>query len=89
MKNLINLYWPAIIVSKDINRERITTAIKGVFSYEAEGDMKCLIHMIFCLCETTKSKTIGYNDNIVYQRMSVTANLINTYIDDVCHFLLT
>ena len=85
MDNLIRLYWPAIIESKDANKDRIVNAIKGIYSHDVDGDMKCLIHMIFSLCEAAKSRAIGYNDITVYQRISLTANQIESFIEGVCY----
>ena len=88
MDYLIRLYWPAIIESKDANKDRIVNAIKGIYSYDdGNGDMNCLIHMIFSLCEAAKSRAIGYNDITVYQRISLTANQIELFIEGVCYSL--
>ena len=88
MDYLIHLYWPAIIESKDANKDRIVNAIKGIYSYDdGNGDMNCLIHMIFSLCEAAKSRAIGYNDRTVYQRISLTASHYNSLIIGVCYSL--
>ena len=83
LKNLIYLYWPAIIESKDANKNRIVDAIKGIYCHDVDGDMKCLIHMIYSLCEAAKSRALGYNDSTVYQRISLTANQFDTLIEGV------
>ena len=88
MDNLIRLYWPAIIESKDANRDRIVNAIKGIYSYDdGNGDINCLIHMIFSLCEAAKRRAIGYNDSTVYQKISLTASHCNSLIIGVCYSL--
>ena len=88
MNKLINLYWPAIIESKDTNKNRIVNAIKGIYSSDNDnGDMNCLIHMIYSLCEAAKSRALGYNDSTVYQRISLTANQFDTLIEGVSNSL--
>ena len=63
-------------------------AIKGIYSSDnVDGDMNCLIHMIYSLCEAAKSRALGYSDNTVYEKISLTANQFDTLIEGVYNSL--